>query len=425
MKVPSTLASAFDAAFEEFLAQFAAANGLIPEAASLKSDRFLSRSVVPHIEKLSGLFNRISDEEEAEKKIEAQKAGLPPYWKASSNPENLKLAYFLYFMPCNLFRVASVWAELSRLGFRWAAGETLRAVEFGAGPASGACGIAAGEKHAPTGMPRSGSWALIEQDRAVLELGSRWAESYFGSQDVGEWAIRPFHRKLSLAHELLPRNAPRFNLWLMSFFLNEASESPGEIAKLLLSQWERHLEEEGLVILVEPALKLQSRKLLEIRRALLREMEKKETRDFQILLPCLGHQACGALAAAEDWCHEDVMWWRPPYLRLLDKMAGLDRKSLPFSYLVVARSKRSLEELLPALSRSTAADRLRLVSPAHAEGKDHEFYVCGQDGKRKVRYRPKEADDTAARPERGDVLLGAKFRGEANATRIDSITGLV
>ena len=64
--------------------------------------------------------------------------------------------------------MASVWCELSRLGFRWpTTGEasTFRAVEFGAGPAAGSAGILAGEAHAPVGLPADGNFALIEQDR--------------------------------------------------------------------------------------------------------------------------------------------------------------------------------------------------------------------------------------------------------------------
>src|SRR5690606_19891259 len=121
-------------------------------------------------------------------------------------------------------------------------------------------------------------------------------------------------------------------------------------------------------------------RLLQLRKALLdlRESGPSWREEFQVLLPCLGHQACGALAEPEDWCHEDVSWWRAPYYRRIDDLAGLDRKSLPFSYLVIARSRRPRSELLPALG--PAVDRpegvRRLVSPSYREGKDLSFYTC-------------------------------------------------
>ncbi|MGK5082362.1 small ribosomal subunit Rsm22 family protein [Bdellovibrionota bacterium FG-1] len=423
MRVPVPLSEAFGAPFEDLLTQFLLQKEYISEEAVLKSPRFLMRSIVPHIKKLSTLFNRI----DPEAGVAHQAEGLEPYWKESSHPANLRLAYFIYFMPSNLYRIASIWTELKRLGFQWGAKGNLRAIELGAGPASGACGIAAGEHYAPVGLPLTGNWALLEQDKATLELGSEWAQAYFPNQGFPDWGTRTFHRKIDFARGLLPPSAPKFNLWVMSYFLNEAQETPKELAEILIKSWENHLDDEGVVILAEPALKLQSRKLLELRKELLLARERLNAPWLQILLPCLGHQSCGALAEAEDWCHEEVTWWRPPYFRGIDKMAGLDRKTLPFSYLVIVRSKRSLEQILPALGASKATKRERLVSPAHGEGKDQEFFVCGQDGKRRARYRarPDEAETLAAELTRGDILTGVKSRGDVHSSRIEKIESVL
>lgn len=76
-----------------------------------------------------------------------------------------------------------------------------------------------------------------------------------------------------------------------------------------------------------------------------------------------------------------------------------------------------MEELLPALQGSHAEDRYRLVSPSHHEGRDLEFFLCGQDGKRRARYRPGEDSDIS----RGDILIGAEVRGDARSSRVESI----
>jgi hypothetical protein len=409
MRVDLKLSRAFDASFERTVASFAVSEGLLPDEASLASRRFVTRSLLPHIQRLSSMFNR-----ESAPKGERGEA-LGPYWKETGNPENLRLAYFLYFMPANLFRMASIWGELHRLGYQWGAGKTLKAVEFGAGPAAGATGISAGERYTPIGLPSGGSFALIEQDRASLELGTHWAERYFADQGFADWGIRPFHRKVDLKRGLLPRAAPEFNLWLMSFFLNELQLGPDELADALLATWERHLAEEGIVILVEPALRLVSRRLLELRRALLDPRRLKKAPWLQVLLPCLGHQACGALADAEDWCHEEVTWWRPPYYKLIDDLAELDRKTLPFSYLVLTRSTRKREELLPAISGAKSVHRL--VSPSHEEGRDQEFFLCGKEGKSRARFRTEDP------LERGDVLIDAEIRGDERSARVERVRG--
>lgn len=424
MKIPLSLSRAFGDEYESLIRRFLLEEGLLPDDASFASERFLTRSVIPHVQRMSRMFNRVSEATSGETRIarvekEAHATGLDPYWKDSSNPENFRLAYFLSFMPCNSARVAAVIADLARFGFRFPPTQVFRGIEWGAGPASGACGVATSAAHADIGIPKTGNWALIEQDRAVLSLGEKWSRKVFESMGL-DWSVRPFHRKVDWTKPLLPASAPRFHLWLSSYFLNEADLSPSDLARRLVDHWEHHLEDEGIAVMVEPALKLQSRRLLELRKQLLEEFTgPKRKGTYQILLPCLGHQACGALAAPEDWCHEEITWWRPKYLRKIDELAGLDRKTLPFSYLIVAKSKRSLSELLPNLESSRTD---RLVSPPHFEGKDLEFFVCGADGKKRARYRPEtDQDSEENRIERGSVLLDAEIRGDARAARVDRL----
>lgn len=415
MRVPKSLELAFGQEFENLISKFVVHQKLLPEQTSIQSTRYLSRSILPHILRLSQLFNREGKEQES---------GLHPYWSESSNPAHLRLAYFLYFMPPNLFRTAAVWSELSRLGMKWTT-EKFKAIEFGAGPASGAAGIAAGEKFSPLGLPEQASWALIEQNKPMLDLGTEWAKTYFEFLGKKEWTTRTFLRKIHLKDGFLPKSAPRFHLWLMSYFLNEFDTPPSELASLFIQSWEKHLEDEALIILIEPALKLQSRKLLQLRREILLQCSNNKISWLKILLPCLGHQSCGALNQPDDWCHEEVSWWRPPYFQLLDKLSGLDRKTLPFSYLVLAKTSRSREELFPALHSFPTESRYRLVSPAHHEGKDLEFFLCGKDGKRRTRYHPKENDKSEDKDnsglQRGDVLLGAEVRGNPESSRADKI----
>ena len=460
MRVPLPLTEAYGSPFEALLAQFLVNEKLISSPEELHNPRFLKRSVIPHVQKLSQLFNRREiieplegdegDEEAGRPLIqrpraEIQSEGLDKYWKDSSNPKNLRLAYFLSFMPANQARVATVWSELHRLGFRWNTQDlkTFRGIELGAGPATGACGILTGEKFAPTGLPDTGNFALLEQDKATLELGCRWVEEYFPSLGFNDWSVRPFHRSVDLSKPLLPRSAPSFHLWLTSYFLNESSVDAATQARILVEAWDRHLEEDGLVIFVEPALKQQSRRLLELRRELLKLSEKRGLGWLKVLTPCLGHQTCGALAAEEDWCHDEAIWWRPPYLRKIDQLSGLDRRTLPFSHLVITKSGKPIEEILPALKGSRAEERYRLVSPSHHEGRDLEFFLCGQEGKRRARWRPEKQDlpqmeeateelegdvlpEAAPKPkrrekalERGDILIGAEVRGDFRASRVE------
>lgn len=404
MRVSETLSRAFETEFQLSLARFLTQASLLEFPEQIENERFLARSILPHVQKLSDRFNR----------IDTDRAPDALYWKDTSNRDNLKLAYFLGFAPCNQMRVASIWQELARLGWRWGGQDRFRAIEWGAGPAAATTGIALAESLSSTGLPAQGTWALLERDRGVLELGRLWAEARF--EQLGRtWEVQTFARELGLEQPWLPRNAPRFDLWVESFFMNElwgAEGSSSEIpllAQRLLENWATHLNPGGLVILVEPALRAQSRKLLELRKELVPHLAKA---GIKILLPCLGEQACGALARKDDWCHEEVDWWRAPYFKKLDRLSGMDHKSLGFSYLVLCKSDRSIEEILPALGSS--APRQRLVSPAQKQGSDREFFICGQDGKRRARWKTQES------LERGDILGESQVRGSPEASRVES-----
>jgi hypothetical protein len=276
--------------------------------------------------------------------------------------------------------------------------------------------VVAGERFAPLGLPPSGNFALIEQNRSALDLGSKWFH-HFSNQSM---SVRPFHRRLNLRDRWLPQAAPKFHLFVMSYFLNESEIPPADLVGPFLEACEHHLEDEGLIIIVEPAMKLQSRKLLEFRKALLAHpLMQKDRAGLKVLLPCLGHQACGALAKEDDWCHEEVSWWRPPYLRELDAITGLDRKSLPFSYLVIQKTRKPLSEIFPRLS-GPDLKRYRLVSPSHALSKrTSEFFICGQDGKRRARIDLSTLPEGDSAPNRGSILENAELRGDPALSQID------
>lgn len=353
----------------------------------LESPRFLARSIEPHISALSQKFNRTIELE-------------PNYWKSTSNVENLLNAYFLVFMPTNAMRVAAVFSELDRHGFDFGSFKNFRAVEFGSGPGSGFFGAHLAREHGGVNLPEKGIFAMIEKDKASLELGAKWMTS------VSPWEIETFHRRLDLKRPWLPRAAPSFDLWISSFFLNEVEIDAQTLADSFLKTAKNHLNPGGLSIFVEPALKNCSRRLLEFRKELLPRLKRE---GLQILLPCLGSQACGALAAKEDWCHEEITWWRPPYLRKIDEKTSLDHKTLHFSYLVLWKSEKPLSDAFPKLAASFDLSQVdRIVSPCFKQGSNIECYGCGQSGKRRLRLEKKGLSETDIL--RGDFLLSSETR---------------
>jgi hypothetical protein len=96
------------------------------------------------------------------------------------------------------------------------------------------------------------------------------------------------------------------------------------------------LNDQGIVIMIEPALKKFARRLMELRDVV------ADRRGIQVLLPCLhdGHCAMLSLNRRGEWCHQSVSWSPPVFMRILNQ--GLDREidRLKFSYLIMAKSAR-------------------------------------------------------------------------------------
>jgi 2-polyprenyl-3-methyl-5-hydroxy-6-metoxy-1,4-benzoquinol methylase len=147
------------------------------------------------------------------------------------------------------------------------------------------------------------------------------------------------------------------------------------------------LSADGSLILIEPALRETARPLHRLRDALIAE-------GVTVYAPCTRRIApCPALAADDDWCHEDRPWTPPPRLAQLVRATGLRAHGLKFAYLTLRRRPDHL------------AGRLRVVSGALDSKGVVERIVCGDDGRAHLRVLKRDPESRAlARTKRGDVL---------------------
>ena len=80
---------------------------------------------------------------------------------------------------------------------------------------------------------------------------------------------------------------------------------------------------------------------------------------------------------SRDWYHEDVPWDPPALIREIDKLIGLRKDALKFSYVVLRKDGLSLTDV-------HGVDSCRIVSePLVSKGKI-EFYLCGPGGRLRV-----------------------------------------
>jgi SAM-dependent methyltransferase len=130
-----------------------------------------------------------------------------------------------------------------------------------------------------------------------------------------------------------------------------------------LAAFSKVLAPQGILVVVEPALRPRARHLQALRGPLVEA-------GLSIVAPCLHEGRCPLLGREADWCHDDLPVDLPDGLVPVAKRAGLRWQGLTFGYLVLSRRGAKLADL-PGERRERAVSGL-LVS----KGK-REIVLCG------------------------------------------------
>ncbi len=123
------------------------------------------------------------------------------------------------------------------------------------------------------------------------------------------------------------------------------------------------LRNNGLLIIIEPALKKFTRRLMLLREAIIKE------NIWSIVLPCPHQEPCSLLPISRrnEWCHEAIRWHPPEFMKILNQ--GLNREiyCLKFSYLIISRKNLKKEEgrfyVLSHLLREKGKTKCFLCTP--------------------------------------------------------------
>ena len=184
----------------------------------------------------------------------------------------------------------------------------------------------------------------------------------------------------------------------------------------------RVLARSGTVVIVEPALRDRTRHLHALRDRLVVQdagaPREGTTPAFSAFVhaPCLHSQACGALAAEGDWCHDDLAAIElPNWVTPIAQAAGLRWQGLTFSYLVLRTTPPERAAAPPN------AIRFRVTSGLLQSKGKTELFACCEDGSRpRIRRLEREGTELEAL-ERGDVVT-IRAKGADAATTPGSPT---
>jgi SAM-dependent methyltransferase len=191
----------------------------------------------------------------------------------------------------------------------------------------------------------------------------------------------------------------RFDLVVAAHLLNELGTTVDVTARAaLVFSWGRELlEEEGLIVLVEPALRETSRELLQVR-------DRLRLAGFFVVAPCLWQGPCPALARERDWCHDSAPW-------PTESARAAGQSPVDFSYLVLGRAGEASRE----------RRLFRVVSDPIFEKGRLRIWGCGPAGRHALIRLDRDASETNRGLEeaaRGDLIIAADTERAGDGLRI-------
>jgi 2-polyprenyl-3-methyl-5-hydroxy-6-metoxy-1,4-benzoquinol methylase len=321
------------------------------------------KQFVPSLENLSAHLNDLDD-----------RRGMPPHYMRD---RRMRAAYQLYYVTANLLK--PLWA----LGELWPSGPPagdgpLRVLDLGCGPGTGVAAMHAWCEHVTVSRPIHIEGIDAVEANAVLyrELGRLLAEE--SGHEIGCDSRRGDASRPS-------SDAGPYDLVIAMNLLNELPAP-----ERFLSHCSDLLAPEGVLLLIEPALRTTSRGLLRLRDSAVQE-------GWQVLLPCFRQSTCPALINEKDWCHHDLPWVRPPYIAWLDEAIGNIKKSLKFSCLALRRIQGEIDSTqAPQQPSHRCTEPQRVVSELFVEKGRSWCYCCGASGRRVYQRNTRDRDNANA-----------------------------
>ena len=328
------------------------------------------------------------------------------------NDAALRTAYQTYFLPPNRAKVRLALTELSLHPQGVLRKDRLRIVDLGSGPGTAILGTL--------------DFFLQQDHRPILEFTAqdqvaenlKEAARLFSDLQQGYTSVSTLATVHSTIDRVEGKLSGRYDIIMLSNLLNELyTHDAAKLSRrteLLAHLLRTFLTTDGSCILVEPALQETSRDLLLVRDAL-------QEQGFTVYAPCLRQGPCPALLNPKDWCHEDIPWEAPPLISALDKLTGLRKDALKFSYLVLRMDGISLSDVY-------GEEAFRVVSePLVSKGKI-EYYVCGAAGRKLIIRLDKDAspqNQAYSCLRRGDIIVFEGLRDEGKRFKVEQETRVI
>jgi len=277
--------------------------------------------------------------------------------------EKIRRAYSLYYTTTNFLKVIVPLRELSALNF-FDPNSTVNILDLGTGTGAAVWGALS---YLDSIGATNSKIMLTDTHQENLREAEIFSHHFLKQFSTIKTGLAYDKFDLRKPHEISEKikNAGPYHLLTMMNVLNELDESKDE---LLLNSLMSLLDDDGAILMIEPATRDQSRRLLRFRDM---AVKNKAT----VYSPCTRQSNCPALTKEDDWCHTENAWVRPPFIKAIDDITGTLRLSLKYSYLILRKDGITLRS---ALSQKPL---YRAVSERFDEKGRGRAILCGENGR--------------------------------------------
>ena len=269
-------------------------------ATELKGEAALER-LMPYVGRLSDLFT-----------TERPDKAFPDYFAEAG----LLAGYGVFFLPQSYTRTS--FALSYAMDFRgWRPPhDRARILDLGSGP--GSCGVSVAHRLLAAGAHRVSLHALDKSPSALVALEA-FAETTLGSQVDVSTRIGDASRPASWPEET-------FDVIVAGFVLNELKELDADGLLRWLGDLKRRLHPDGLLMILEPALRLTAERLQRLSDRVAAEGLLAR------LGPDLDAHPCPQLAQGLHWTHEARRWTAPASAEFVNRKLHRDLREVRFSF---------------------------------------------------------------------------------------------
>jgi ribosomal protein RSM22 (predicted rRNA methylase) len=235
-------------------------------------------------------------------------------------------AYWAYFAPRNMGRVAFLLNQLQNEGHFEDLPPNPYVVDLGSGPLVGVAAYA-------LRFPQSNvEFLAVDQSRQMLIEGRDYFSKYFPKEKM---PVKIVSANLKGSVKAWGSRRPA-DLVVIANVLNEFGAPKRTLEQRIhfLEQVQSFIKPGGYLLIIEPAQRIASQGLSLVRDSW------RGGRYMSLKAPCMSLQECPMGPHRSSWCHTSFFWEQPEHLvKLMDEL-GFQKNPLSLSYLLWQKKKK-------------------------------------------------------------------------------------